>query len=214
MKKPLLNGKLSALGLGLGAICMLGIAIYSSRKSEEAREADTTARALTQSLPSQGGQQNLTPQQQFEQHIAFERDTRNFARDYANWPLKEREARARDLALRISEREKNRYLSAGEALKLKVMLIRAIEPDEQKQMQRISDMVLRYQADAERRQNEFVAGQQQDPRFQAYKAREAQIVAEVQAMQNFPAGMSREDYLRQRLLEARAAIYYTPQSGK
>jgi hypothetical protein len=214
MKNSPLKGKLSALVLGLGAICLLGISIYSSRKSEEAVENEATARTLTKSLPSQNGRPALTPQQQFEEHINFERDTRNFARDYINLPQQERETRARDLALRIDEREKSRYMSAGEALKLKVMLIRAIEQDEQKQMQRISDMVLRYQAEAERRQNQFAQSQQQDPKFQAYKAREAQIVAEVQTMTSFPGGMSRDEYLRQRLLEARAAIYYTPQSGK
>ena len=39
------------------------------------------------------------------------------------------------------------------------------------------------------------------------KAREAQIVSEVLAMTTYPGGMSRDDYLRVRLQEARQSIY-------
>ncbi|MFC6634530.1 hypothetical protein [Microbulbifer taiwanensis] len=45
------------------------------------------------------------------------------------------------------------------------------------------------------------------PGFTEYKKAEKRIVREVQQMSTFPNGMSRQEYLRERLLEAREAAY-------
>lgn len=212
MKSNKSKMQFSAFGMGMATICLLGIVIYSSQKTKEAKDLDDTARAIASATGKKASVATAatTPEELFRQHMNFERDVREFIRDHQGWTPTERQRRAQDLALRIEEREKSRYLNAGEAFKLKMMLIRATEPDEQKQNQRIADLALRYQAEAERQQTAFVDTQKRDPRFQAYKSREAQIVAEVGAMRSFPGGMSRDEYLRQRLLEARAAIYYAP----
>ncbi len=212
MKHSKSKMQLSAFGMGMATICLVGIVIYSSQKTKEAKDLDETARAIASATGKKTSVASAatTPEQLFRQHMDFERDVRQFIRDNESWTPTERQRRAQDLALRIEEREKTRYVNAGEAFKLKMMLIRATEPDEQKQNQRIADLALRYQAEAERQQTAFLDTQKRDPRFQAYKSREAQIVAEVGAMRSFPGGMSRDEYLRQRLLEARAAIYYAP----
>ena len=49
------------------------------------------------------------------------------------------------------------------------------------------------------REAAFVAQQQADPRMQRYKAREKTVVAEVMAMTIIPGGLTRDEYLRQRL---------------
>lgn len=45
------------------------------------------------------------------------------------------------------------------------------------------------------------------PGFTDYKAREVAIIEQVNGMQSFPNGMSREEYLREQLLEARLEAY-------
>lgn len=214
MKSNKFKTQLSGTVMGIASICLIGIVVYSKQKTKEAEDASALANAVASAngKASVGGKAT-TPEQMFRKHMDFERDVRGFARDQQSWTPAERQRRAQDLALRIEEREKSRYLNAGEALKLKIMLIRATEPDEKKQTERIANLVLQYQAEAERQQTAFVDSQKRDPRFQAYKSREAQIVAEVAAMRSFPAGMSRDEYLRQRLMEARAAIYYAPPSA-
>jgi hypothetical protein len=46
-----------------------------------------------------------------------------------------------------------------------------------------------------------------DPRFQDYKARERAIVAEVMGLGEIPGGLTRDEYLRQRLQQARVSAY-------
>jgi hypothetical protein len=207
-----------SLIVGLFAvICLIGVLVYSIKMTNEADKLRTAARALSQVQQQQGlstGQPTpVGADEQFKEYMTFERDMRRFLRDQQEMNAADRKRQAIALGHRIDEREKNKHLNAGEGLKLKMALIRAMEPDEEKQALQIAELILRYKTRAEHQQAAFVAEQQRDPRFQSYKAREAQIVAEVQAMRSFPAGMSRDEYLRQRLLEARAAIYYTPQQA-
>ncbi len=211
-----MKAKLSLIGSGIAVICLIGILIYSTQKTKEADKLRSATQALIKAKQGTGAGQPSTvgPDEQFKHYMTFERDMRRFLRDQEDMTLDERKLLASDLSHRIDEREKNKHLNAGEGLKLKIALIHATEPDEDKQALQVAELIARYRARAERQQAAFLAAQQRDPRFQAYKTREAQIVAEVQAMRSFPDDMSRSEYLRQRLLEARAAIYYAPQTGQ
>jgi hypothetical protein len=209
-----MKAKFTLIGVGISAICLVGILIYSSQQTKQADRFRDAAQKLAQSKGKTSTAQAISPEQQFNQYMDFDRDVRRFLRNQNEMTPAERIRQARALAQRVDARQKSRHLSAGEALKLHMTLINASEPDEQKKALQIAELIVRYQADAERQQAEFVASQKRDPRFQAYKTREAQIVAEVQAMRSFPAGMSRDEYLRQRLFEARAAIYSTEQPGE
>ena len=210
-----MKAKYSLAGTGIAFVCLIGIVIYSMQKTKEADKLRAAAQqyAAQASPNASSGVPTMTPEQQFHRYMDFERDMRRFLREQNAITQPERTRRARALMRRVDERERDKQLSAAEALKLKMTLIRAMEPDEKKQALQIADLIVHYQSDAERRQAAFLQSQKNDPRFQAYKSREAQIVAEVEAMRSFPGGMSRDDYLRQRLLEARAAIYYTPPTG-
>ncbi|TXI49224.1 MAG: hypothetical protein E6Q50_08520 [Lysobacter sp.] len=210
-----MKAKFSLIGTGTAMVCLIGIVIYASQKTKEADNLRAAAQlhaaqTSANSAAAAAAGKSLTPEQQFRIYMDFERDMRRFLRDKDTLDQAERTRQAKALMGRVDEREKAMQVSAPEGMKLKMALIRAMEPDERKQAQQIGEMIVRYQVEAERQQTAFLDSQRNDPRFQAYKTREAQIVAEVETMQRFPGGMSRDEYLRQRLLEARAAIYYTP----
>ena len=149
-----------------------------------------------------------TPQAQaFRERAAFEKAMRDYLRDGRSLRLVERTDRARALAAEIARRERARELSAGEAMLLKVGLIRVTIEDEAEQLRQIQALTDRYHADAARREAAWRAQQANDRRFQDYKAEESRIVAEVMAMRTIPDGLSRDEYLRRRLEAARIAAY-------
>jgi hypothetical protein len=206
--------KFTLIGSGVAIVCLLVISAYSSQKSNEAEKLSNAMRSQMNGKSGSGSAQKLTPVEQFKELMAFERGMQRFIREQADMAPDERNRQAKILLTQLDQREKSRYVSAGEALNLRIALIRATEPDEEKQALQIAELIARYKTVAERRQTQFVAEQAADPKFQAYKTREAQIVAEVEAMRSFPSGVSRDEYLRQRLLEARAAIYYKPEDAQ
>ena len=75
--------------------------------------------------------------------------------------------------------------------------------DEAAQKQALQGLIDRQNAAAQARKEEWLAKPR--PEFEAYKQQEKQIVKEVMAMDKVPAGLTRNEYLRQRLLEARVA---------
>jgi hypothetical protein len=129
----------------------------------------------------------------------FGREARAFVRDAAKLPVAERERSARALEAQIEARERSGELSAGETVLLRAAMIEALPGSEEEKKARLAALAERYRADAARREAAFVAQQQADPRMQRYKAREKQVVAEVMAMKAIPDGLTRDQYLRQRL---------------
>lgn len=95
-------------------------------------------------------------------------------------------------------------MSAGESFLLRAGLIRAAEPDEQQQAAQLRALKERYEIDT--RQRTAQGSAQSDPMFQLYKVRESEIVAEVMSLQTIPDGLSRDEYLRQRLQQAREQL--------
>ena len=137
----------------------------------------------------------------------FERDARDFVRNGAKLPAAERERRAQALETQIEARERSGELSAGETVLLRAALIEAGSGSEAEQKARLAALAERYRADAARREAAFVAQQQADPRMQRYKAREKAVVAEVMAMTTIPGGLTRDEYLRQRLQRERELAF-------
>jgi len=137
----------------------------------------------------------------------FEADSKRFLRDAARLGPVEREQQARALSASIDKYEREGGLSAGEALLLRSGLVKATVAGETQQAARIAELTRDYRGRADRRTTEYLAQHQRDPRFQDYKARERSIVAEVMAMSSIPGGLSRDEYLRQRLQQARELAY-------
>lgn len=145
----------------------------------------------------------------YQSRLAFERHARSFLRDAPGMDDRTRIQRAQALSREIDRREQARELSADEAVMLRIGLIHAAVKDDRERVRQAQEVVDRYRKQTAERQAAFLAQQRRDAQFQEYKATEARIVSEVLAMPSYPDGMNRDDYLRQRLQEAREAIYAT-----
>ncbi len=99
----------------------------------------------------------------------------------------------------IGRYERERHLSAGEAMNLRLGLIEATGLPEAERAERMAAVVTAYGSDGERREAQWLAQQRSDAAFAQYKSREQTIVAEVMAMARIPDGLSRDEYLRRRL---------------
>ncbi|USR41864.1 hypothetical protein L1F06_010710 [Ectopseudomonas hydrolytica] len=140
-----------------------------------------------------------------QQRLAFHNRYRDFIERAAELDAAARAAEVRDLEQGIETLEQQGELALSEALLLQLALIKADTQDEAAQKARGEALIRRYQAlSAER---EAAQAQRPDPQFERYKAEERRIVEEVMALQNVPDGLSRDQYLRQRLQEARERSY-------
>lgn len=140
------------------------------------------------------------------ERVDFEQRARRFFADPKALAQTEREREAQALTVAIDGYERANQLSAGEAMNLRIGLVRATVDDEATQVDRIAAIVAAYHADAQRREARFFEQQQGDTAFVAYKTRESAIVAEVMALTAIPDGLTREEYLRQRLQAERVAL--------
>ena len=134
----------------------------------------------------------------------FNEEAREFFAQAPALPPDEARQRAELLSQQLARIEQAGGMSAGEIFLMRAGLIRATEPDEQRQAAQIKALKERYEADS--RQRSARATAQPDPMFQLYKVRESEIVAEVMSLQTIPEGLSREEYLRRRLQAAREQL--------
>jgi hypothetical protein len=119
----------------------------------------------------------------------------------------ERRERAVALAREVAEQESTGKIVAAESLQLRLALLKhsaANEPEYRAEAERLTRET---SARAAERERAGLARIQADPRFVDYKQREAAIVREVMSMSDFPGGLSRDEYLRQRLDAARGEAY-------
>lgn len=147
------------------------------------------------------------PARRYRQRQRFEQQAREFLRTADTLGAVQRSERARELSAEIDRYEQSGGLSAGEALLLRTGLIKASVADGEEQAMRLADLMEHYRLRADRGMANHLARQLADPRFQSYKSRERQVVAEVMAMSEIPAGLTRDQYLRQRLQQEREQTY-------
>jgi hypothetical protein len=205
--------KIKPVHIGLTIAVVAALALWMSRYRGDA-SVDTRSATQT-SVPStpvaaDSRQAALASTPQARAHrsrLAFEQRVRGFLRDAHTLDANARRQQAQAIGREIDEREQARELSAGESVVLRVSLIEAAEQDQAERIRQSQALVDRYRQQTAARQAAFEEQQRQDAGFQAYKVREAQIVSEVMAMTRYPGGMSRDDYLRIRLQEARQATY-------
>ena len=173
----------------------------SASAATQADPAGTPPQARIRAL------ENTPPAREWLGQQRFEREVRAFVHDAAKLPSAERERRAQALEAQIEARERSGELSAGETMLLRAALVEAGSDNAAEQAARMTALVERYREDAVRREAAFVAQQQADPRMQQYKARERAVVAEVMAMKVVPGGLTRNEYLRRRLLQERERAF-------
>lgn len=204
--------KIKPVHVGLVIAAVLMLSIWMSTKFREHQMAE----ALAQPAPAapagsyDPGLASTPEAQAYRGRLGFQQQVRDFLRDAPRLDEKTSNARALALNDEISRREKSKEFSADEALMLRIGLIHAVVKDEGDRVRQSQKVVDRYRAQSEARKAAFEAEQRRDAQFQEYKAREARIVSEVLAMPSYPNGMSRDDYLRIRLQEARESIYSAP----
>lgn len=154
--------------------------------------------------PAQQQQLLLAPQiKEQEQRLLFHAAYRTFFADAHNLSESERNRQADALRADIERYEQRNELASSEALLLQLGLIQATVSDEATQKAQAAALMERYQARTTARQ----AMTQPDERFLRYKEDEKRIVSEVMAADSVPDGLSRDQYLRQRLQEARERAY-------
>jgi hypothetical protein len=135
----------------------------------------------------------------------FEVRVQAFPAEAASLDAASRQREAQRLEADIDRYERARHLSAGEALLLRIELLRATITDPLEQADAITTLTERYRAQAERRMREHA--RQPAPALIAYQDRERAIVAEVMALETIPGGLDRDEYLRRRLQEEREYLY-------
>ncbi|WP_252272452.1 hypothetical protein [Pseudomonas subflava] len=142
--------------------------------------------------------------QGYRARLQFGADYQSFINTSADLDEAQRRQRAEALAKEIDRREAAGELALSEALLLQIGLAQAEGGDEAAQKARADALVARYQALSQARE---ARNKTPDARFSQYKSDEKRIVEEVMALDSIPDGLSRDQYLRQRLQEAREQAY-------
>lgn len=206
--------KIKVIHVALAVAAVLTLTLWLAAKSRKdavmqrlAQEPVAAAAPTPSTDPRQAALEATPEARAYRSRQQFEQQARAFLRDVPKLDDKTRLERARSLSREIDRREHARELSAGDAMMLRIGLIQAAVSDESERVRQSQAIVDRYRKQAASRQAAFKEQQRRDAQFQAYKARETQIVTEVLAMTSFPGGMGRDDYLRIRLQEARQSIY-------
>lgn len=164
-----------------------------------------SSRAPSSSAPTQQQLLSAPAVKDQERRLAFHSAYRSFFAEAAQLSADERQAQAQALTEQIERYEQREELAMSEALLLQLGLIKVTVSDEQAQKEQADALVARYQTRSAEREAKLKA--KPDVNFQRYKSDEKRIVEEVLAMDSFPDGLSRDEYLRQRLQQAREQHY-------
>lgn len=201
-----MHGKPLLLGSGLVILAVASTLYWRLPSDTQASTAATpvsNAETPVAALPSNAEQrallQNPAVQAQ-EQRLAFHQAYRSFASRAAELSPAQRASQAQALREQIERYEQRSELAMSESLLLQLGLIKLTTDDEQAQKDQASALVARYQALSAEREAKAA---QPSAEFQRYKSDEKRIVEEVLRMDSFPDGLNRDEYLRQRLQQAR-----------
>lgn len=196
--------KIRFVHVGLVIAATLMVMIWMSAKMREAQVAKVLAEPIPVDTTMSAGTPDAAKRRSRED---FQRMARDFLRTAPNMSPEIRMQRAQALAREVETRERAGQLSGDEAVLIRIGLIQAAVVNETERVRQAQAVVDHYREQSTQREAATAARRQRDARQRQYKAREAQIVAEVLAMSSYPGGLSRDDYLRLRLREAHDAIH-------
>src|SRR5690606_28170168 len=194
-------------GLAVGAGLWLGLAASPNDPAPAPPVAAPPAPAADDALADAERREALLQSpatQDYQARLLFAADYRAFIQNAASLDEEERRRQAEALSREIDRREAARELALSEALLLQLGLVQSLGGDEDSQKARADALVARYQALGQERAER---AKSPDARLTRYKAEERRIVEEVLALDSIPEGLSRDQYLRQRLQEAREQAY-------
>lgn len=138
---------------------------------------------------------------EFSRHLEFQQSVREFFDQADALDKNELRDRAQTLQGQLDSYEADGRVSASEALVLRLAMVKTLETDPERQNEASVALIREYQQEANARLEEWK--EQPRPEFESYKQREQAIVNEVMAMESIPGNLSRNEYLRQRLHQAR-----------
>lgn len=207
---------ISATTLCLTAV-VVGTALWTTRpnssETADQRQSEPSLDVTDSPVRADTNTPSLTPEQQqllenpetlsFTRQLEFQADVRQFFQQADSLTVTERHNQAADLRQRLEEYEAADKVSAPEGLMVRIAMVKLEVQGEEAQKQAVSELINQYQAESQARHQAWL--NRPKPQFEAYKEQEKQIVAEVMAMDRIPNGMDRNEYLRQRLLQARVA---------
>lgn len=153
--------------------------------------------------PHSEQQQSLLNNTKVQQYL--QRQTEKQAlQDYFNNPDNDAEA-AKKAWLLIEKTEAEGGVLAYEALHLKMAWLEKNNPDRASFEAAAKDLMTTYQEKSLAAAEKY--NPENTPAFKNYKAQELEIIQEVNRLETIPKGLTREAYLRERLLAARIAAY-------
>ncbi|MBZ2187692.1 hypothetical protein K8B33_01155 [Alcanivorax sp. JB21] len=212
MKKIMLLGTAGVLALG-AAITLIDGSIEKESAKESTRHDrnDAVSIAVQTSIPPLAP----TPEQHRDNAMlaseitAFEarRDFLDALQSFLEAPETVAEAQradtAEDYRERVREHAERGEFSAAETLMLELALLRHQVPDDVYEAH-AQALIAHYADDSAAREAAWRA--QATQTHAAYKERERAVVEEVRAMEHFPDGMTRGQYLRERLQAERERL--------
>lgn len=211
-----MQGKPLLIGGGIVLIAVFGTLYWRLQNepqvvaptSQTANPADVVAGdSPVTSIPTEAQLQELLQNpavKNQEQRLAFHQAYRSFVSGAAELSPAQRESQAQALREQIETYEQRSELAMSESLLLQLGLIQLTTDDEQAQKDQATALVARYKAISAEREAKAATPSAE---FQRYKVDEKRIVEEVLSMDSIPDGLSRDEYLRQRLQQAREQHY-------
>jgi hypothetical protein len=210
------QGKPLLIGGGLVLIAVLGTLYWRLHNEPPlaalTSPADNTASVFTGDnpatpMPTEAQLQELLQNpavKNQEQRLAFHQAYHSFVSGAAELSPAQRDSQAQALREQIETYEQRNELAMSESLLLQLGLIQLTTGDEQAQKDQAAVLVARYKAISAEREAKAATPSAE---FRRYKTDEKRIVEEVLSMDSFPDGLSRDEYLRQRLQQAREQHY-------
>lgn len=211
-----MQGKPLLIGGGLVLIAVFGTLYWRLQNEPQmiapTSQADSPADVVSgdspvTSIPTEAQLQALLQNpavKNQEQRLAFHQAYRSFVSGAAELSPAQRESQAQALREQIETYEQRSELAMSESLLLQLGLIQLTTDDEQAQKDQATALVARYKAISAEREAKSATPSAE---FQRYKVDEKRIVEEVLSMDSIPDGLSRDEYLRQRLQQAREQHY-------
>ncbi len=211
-----MQGKPLLIGGGLVLIAVFGTLYWRLQNEPQVvaptSQADSPADVFASdspatSIPTKAQLQELLQNpvvKNQEQRLAFHQAYRSFVSGATELSPAQRESQAQALREQIETYEQRSELAMSESLLLQLGLIQLTTDDEQTQKDQATALVARYKVISAEREAKAATPSAE---FQRYKVDEKRIVEEVLSMDSIPDGLSRDEYLRQRLQQAREQHY-------
>ena len=197
--KRLTLGVLTALVIGVG------IALWPAKESPQSDQpiASTPATPPTSTKPLPADLREHPVVQAYQAFSDFQQHSRGFFDNADKLNEQEKQAQLRQLLDGTNKYEQEGKLVPMEALVLKLAMLRYTSSGDDDYKAKAKSLIDQYKAQSDLREQAWLANP--DPNFIDYKRQEADIVKDVMAMTVIPDGLSRDEYLRQRLEQARIA---------